>query len=163
MIFFFIFSLPPSPNILFWEIKPAQFIHWFKICCCFSVATSCLTLWPHGLQHTSLLCSPLSPGVCSNPCASGKEPTCQCRRCKRHRFDSWVRKIPRRRAWQSTPVFLPGEPHGKRSQADYGPYGLRVGHDWSNLAHTCPLSPWCYLTTSSSATPLSYCFQSFPV
>ena len=25
-------------------------------------------------------------------------------------FDSWVRKIPRRRAWQPTPVFLPGEP-----------------------------------------------------
>ena len=24
------------------------------------------SLWPHGLQHTRLLCSPLSPGVCSN-------------------------------------------------------------------------------------------------
>ena len=23
-------------------------------------------------------------------CASGKEPTCQCRRCKRHGFDPWV-------------------------------------------------------------------------
>ena len=30
--------------------------------------------------------------------ASGKEPTCQCRRCKRHGFDPWVRKIPWRRA-----------------------------------------------------------------
>ena len=26
--------------------------------------------------------------------ASGKEPACQCRRHKRHRFDPWVRKIP---------------------------------------------------------------------
>ena len=26
--------------------------------------------------------------------ASGKEPTCQCRRCKRRGFDSWVGKIP---------------------------------------------------------------------
>ena len=26
--------------------------------------------------------------------ASGKESACQCRRCKGHRFDSWVRKIP---------------------------------------------------------------------
>ena len=26
--------------------------------------------------------------------ASGKEPTCQCRRCKKRRFNSWVRKIP---------------------------------------------------------------------
>ena len=30
----------------------------------------------------------------------GKEPACQCRRLKRHRFDPWVRKIPwRMRAW----------------------------------------------------------------
>ena len=31
---------------------------------------------------------------------SGKEPACQCRRHKRHRFDPWVGKIPWRRAWQ---------------------------------------------------------------
>ena len=43
---------------------------------------------------------------------SGKEPTCQCRRCKRCEFDSWARKIPWRRAWQPTLVFLPGESHG---------------------------------------------------
>ena len=40
---------------------------------------------------------------------SGKEPACQCRRHKRHRFDPWVGKIPWRRASQPTPVFLPGE------------------------------------------------------
>ena len=39
---------------------------------------------------------------------SGKEPACQCRRHKRHRFDLWIGKIPWRRAWQPTPVFLPG-------------------------------------------------------
>ena len=32
--------------------------------------------------------------------ASGKEPTCQCRRHKRHVFDTWVGKIPLRKAWQ---------------------------------------------------------------
>ena len=52
------------------------------------------------------------PGV-----TSGKEPACQCRRRKRLRFDPWVRKIPWRRAWQSTPVFLSGESHGQRSLA----------------------------------------------
>ena len=31
--------------------------------------------------------------------ASGKEPACQCRRCKRAGFDPWVRKIPEKRAW----------------------------------------------------------------
>ena len=41
--------------------------------------------------------------------AGGKEPTCQWRRHKRRRFDPWVGKIPWKRAWQPTPVFLPGE------------------------------------------------------
>ena len=41
----------------------------FKSCsCCCSVAQSCLTLWPHGLQRARLLCPPLSPGVCANSC-----------------------------------------------------------------------------------------------
>ena len=59
-----------------------------------SVAKSSLTLRPHGLQHTRLLCPPLSPGDC----------------------------------WDS-----------------------------------CPLSWWCYVTISSSATPFFSCPQSFPV
>ena len=41
----------------------------------------------------------------------------------RPRFDSWVRRIPRRRKWQPTPVFLPGKSHGQRSLAGYGPWG----------------------------------------
>ena len=45
--------------------------------------------------------------------ASGKEPTCQCRRCKRLKLDLWVGMIPWRRKWQPTPVFLPGECHGQ--------------------------------------------------
>ena len=40
---------------------------------------------------------------------------------RRHQFDAWVRKIPWRRAWQPTPVFLPGESHGQKSLAAYGP------------------------------------------
>ena len=30
-----------------------------------------------------------------------------------------------RKAWQPTPVFLPGESHGERSLAGYGPQGLK--------------------------------------
>ena len=56
---------------------------------------------------------------------TGKQPPCQCRRCKRHRFDPWIRKIPWKRAWQPSPVFLPGEFHGQRSLAGYGPWGHR--------------------------------------
>ena len=44
------------------------------------------------------------------------------RRC---RFNPWVRKIPSRRKWQPTPVFLPGEFHGQRSLADYSPWGRK--------------------------------------
>ena len=35
----------------------------------------------------------------------------------------WVRKIPWRRRWQPTPVFLPGEFHGQRSLVDYCSWG----------------------------------------
>ena len=56
---------------------------------------------------------------------SGKESTCQCRR---HRLDPWVRKIPWKRKWQPTPVFLLGKSHGQRSLI-YGPWSpKRLGH-----------------------------------
>ena len=57
--------------------------------------------------------------------ASGKEPSYHCRRCKRHVFDPWVRKIPWKRAWQPTPVFFPGESHGQRSLTGYNPWGCK--------------------------------------
>ena len=40
-------------------------------------------------------------------------------------FDPWVGKIPWRRRWQPTPIFLPGESHGQRSLAGYNPWGHR--------------------------------------
>ena len=52
---------------------------------------------------------------------SGKELPCQCRRCEKHDFDPWVGKIPWRRAWRCTPLFLPGESHGQRSLGGDGP------------------------------------------
>ena len=53
----------------------------------------------------------------------GKESAFQRRRCRRHRFSPWVEKIPWRREWLATPVFLPGEVHGQRSLVDYSPWG----------------------------------------
>ena len=53
----------------------------------------------------------------------GKEPACQHRWLKRCELDPWVRKIPWRRKWQSTPVSLPGEFHGQRSLVGYSPWG----------------------------------------
>ena len=69
--------------------------------------------------------------------ASGKEPACQCRRHKGHRFDPWVRKIPWRRVQQATHSSIlawripwteePGRLQSIVSQ--------RVRHDWRDLAH----------------------------
>ena len=53
-----------------------------------------------------------------------KEPICQCRRHKRCGFNPWVGKIPWKKAWQPTPVFLPGESGGLLSTGSH-----RVGHD----------------------------------
>ena len=65
----------------------------------------------------SILCS--GPGLniwhLSLIGACGKETACQRRRYKRLRLDPWVRKIPWRRAWQRTPLFLPGEYHRQRA------------------------------------------------
>ena len=56
---------------------------------------------------------------------SGKEPACQCRSFRRHRFNPWVGMIPWNRKWQPTPVFLPGKFHGQRMLAGYVPWSCK--------------------------------------
>ena len=91
-----------------------------------SVSTT-LSLTPTP-KHTSHI--PMTQ-VCTHTCThthmpglpwwlSGKESACQCRR---HGFDPWVRKIPWKTKWQTTPVFLPGRSHGQRSLVSYSPRG----------------------------------------
>ena len=48
----------------------------------------------------------------------GKESACK---CKRRRFDPWVGKIPWRRKWQPTLIFLPGKSQGHRGLVGYSP------------------------------------------
>ena len=45
------------------------------------------------------------------------------KRLSSSRFSPWVGKIPWRRAWQPTLVFLPGKSHGQRSPLGYSPWG----------------------------------------
>ena len=57
----------------------------------------------------------------------------------------WVRKIPWRRAWQSAPVFLPGESHGQRSLVGYSPWGHKESDMTEQLTQTHqpkPLTAW---------------------
>ena len=56
---------------------------------------------------------------------SGLKICLKCRRCRRHRFNPWVWKIPWRRKWQPTPVFLPGKSHGQRSLVGYSPWACK--------------------------------------
>ena len=63
------------------------------------------------------------------PCGSDStESACN----RRHRLDPWTRKIPWRREWVPTLVFLPGEFYGQRNLPGYGPRGCK---DWATNTH----------------------------
>ena len=55
-----------------------------------------------------------------------KESACQCRR---YGFNLWVGKIPWRRKWQPSSIFLPGKSHGQRHLVGYSPWGCKES-DW---------------------------------
>ena len=59
-----------------------------------------------------------------------------CLQCRRPGFEPWVGKIPWRRKWQPTPVFLPGKSHGRRSLAGYSPWGFKES-DMTEWLHFC--------------------------
>ncbi|KAB0337550.1 hypothetical protein FD755_025560 [Muntiacus reevesi] len=56
------------------------------------------------------------------------------------RFDPWVRKIPWRRKWQPTPVFMPRELHGQRSLVGY--IGLKLNIQKANIMASGPITSW---------------------
>ena len=58
--------------------------------------------------------------------------------CRRPRFDPWVKKIPCRREWQPTPVFLPGKSHGWRSLVGPNPWGHEASYVTEGLKHSSP-------------------------
>ena len=62
----------------------------------------------------------------------GKESACNAG----DRFNSWVRNIPWRRAWQPTPVFLPGESHGQRSVVGYTSRGYKKSDTTEVIQHS---------------------------
>ena len=116
-----IFQVLHTPNFhlrtLAFAIPLSSSIFWWYISLCnphFSALSFDVTLWvvfpgyPFLQLNTYVI-------LCFPGGAGGKEPTCQCRRHKKHEFNPWVRKIPWRKAWHPTLVFLPGESHGQRS------------------------------------------------
>ena len=61
-----------------------------------------------------------------------------CLQCGRPGFNPWVGKIPWRRKWQPTPVFLPGKSHGWRSPVDYSPWVAKLAY--RNLLRMCSVA-----------------------
>ena len=99
----------------------------------------------------------------------GKSIHLQCRRCTWHGFNPWDGKIPWRRKWKPTPVFLPGKSHGQ-SLMDYSPWGRKsrsiqthsisykhhlppvISPDsYMNISHPDPL-PWLVLSIQTQQT-----------
>ena len=59
---------------------------------------------------------------------------------RRPGFDPWGGKIPWKRKWQPTPVFLPGGFNGERSLAGYSPWSQKELDTAEWLTHT----PWIH-------------------
>ena len=70
----------------------------------------------------------------------------------RPRFSPWVGKIPWRREWLPTPVFLPGEFHGQRSPASYSPHGCKESDMRNSIWEENEFFP---LTTASPPSRLA--------
>ena len=87
---------------------------------------SCFSSLSH---HTQVLKNMLECVRKGFPSGNGKESTCQCRRLKRHGFDSWVRKIPWRRKWQPIPILAWKIPWTEESGKLQSLGSQRVRHD----------------------------------
>ena len=93
----------------------------------------------------------------------GKESACQFRT---HGFDPWVGKIPWRREWQQTPVFLPRKSQGQRRLAGYSPWGHKKSDMTQQLNDTKVLTSifyWQYIAfTFRSWTRSKLQFSAIP-
>ena len=125
-----------------WEGRNlVAYIKWKSFACSVWKGMECVSEYPKKLLFKRWGWVPLEMDLnffesCYIGGASGEEPTCQCRSRKRRRFDPWVGKIPWRREWQPTPVFLSGESLWTEEPGRLQSTGSqRVGHDWNNLAH----------------------------
>ena len=69
-----------------------------------------------------------------------KSPPANAGRFKRCGFNPWVGKIPSRRAWKPTLVFMPAESHGQRSLMGYNPSGSQSQTQLKQLSTNNPHS-----------------------
>ena len=102
------------------------------------------TLWPHRLQPMNLLVQEIPQAIILEwvaipfPWVSSRsrdQTHVFHLQCKRPEFNSWVGKIPWKRGWQPTLVFLPGKSHRQGSLAEYSPQGYKSRSWIARLNH----------------------------
>ena len=129
--------------LLFYHHSLSLFLEWEKS---FFIYLFIYLVLAHFIDHFSWL--------------SGKESVCQHGRCE---FDLWVRKIPWRRKWPPTPVFLPGKSHGQRSPMGYRPWGLRESGTTRWLSTHPRTHTHCWLLTADCCLSVSTKAIHFPI
>ena len=77
-------------------------------------------------------------------------------------FDPWVRKIPWRRAWQPTPVFLPGESPWTE-ESGRSPWGCRVRHNWATKHSIQQIPEVRERSTWEAGSPSQLCGNPIPL
>ena len=105
-----------------------------------SVAQSCPTLWPHGLQHTRLPCPSPTPGACSNSCPSSWwwRPIISSSAIS---FSSWLQSFPTSGSFQMSQLSTSGGQRiGVSALASVLPMNIQ---DWFPLG----LTGWISLQT----------------
>ena len=70
-----------------------------------------------------------------------------CLQCRRPRFGSWIRKVPWRRKWQSTPALFSGKSHGRRRLIGYSPWGCKQ-LDTTEQLHFLSFFLWGWVATT---------------
>ena len=91
--------------------------------------------WAHLISFLSL-------GLCQ--WLSSKESACQCGRHRRRGFNPWIGKIPFRKTWQPTLVFLLGKSHGQRSLESQCRWGCKELDTIEHARVQFPLLPVCF-------------------
>ena len=100
------------------ELLSLPFLNWVEInLLSFIISQNILFKTSYFSKRTAFKIEKQCMGFSGGAVVEGS--ACQWRRCRRTEFDPWLGKIPCKRKWQPTPVFLPEKSHGQRSLAGY--------------------------------------------
>ena len=163
-----LFTLPPPPPLIQTQnLLPRPVASKCSITFPASLSAGGLNVlclcFPHNLwkvsyfytpKRHSLICSTATRSRGLPRWLSGKESACQCRRCRKCGFGSWIRRIPWRRKWQLTPVFLLGEFLGQRSLGATVHGVAKSQTLWALMQSVAHTVWWYYMSPAWLPSPL---------